>query len=127
MNELKDFETKQYRAIFPGTLNDHDTLFGGIAMQWMDEVAYITALRFLRHKIVTVSTDNFKFIKPVKSGEIVEITGNICNVSQLKTGIKVEVFSEDMYSGKREKAIEAVFYFAAVDDNNRPIRINHGI
>ena len=78
----------------------------------------ITALRFLRHKIVTVSTDNFKFIKPVKSGEIVEITGNICNVSQLKTGIKVEVFSEDMYSGKREKAIEAVFYFAAVDDNN---------
>jgi len=39
-------ETKQFKVIFPHTLNDHDTLFGGIAMQWMNEVAYIVAFRF---------------------------------------------------------------------------------
>ncbi len=51
MNDsIKKSETRQFKVIFPSTLNDHDTLFGGTAMQWMDEVAYITATRFTRKK-----------------------------------------------------------------------------
>lgn len=33
--------TTQTRVIFPCTLNDNNSLFGGKIMQWMDEVAYI--------------------------------------------------------------------------------------
>lgn len=44
-------ETRQFKAIFPNTLNANETLFGGQAMKWMDEVAYITATRFTRQKM----------------------------------------------------------------------------
>ena len=43
--------TRQFKAIFPNTLNANETLFGGEAMKWMDEVAYITATRFTRQRM----------------------------------------------------------------------------
>ena len=126
MNELiKKSETKQFKVIFPNTLNDHDTLFGGTAMQWMDEVAYITALRFFKKKAVTVSVDNIQFLSPLKSGTIAEITGKIVNVSYAKIEIKVEIFVEEIYETNRYKAIDALFVFACIDDNHKPVRIKY--
>lgn len=58
MNErILNSETKQDRIVFPNALNDHNTLFGGVAMQWMDEVAYITAIRFTKNKMDPVAAD----------------------------------------------------------------------
>jgi len=74
---IKESETRQCKAIFPGSLNANETLFGGQAMQWMDEVAYITATRFTRKKMFTVSTDNIKFLKTVSTGMFVEIVGKV--------------------------------------------------
>lgn len=72
MNKLiEKSETSQSRIVFPGDLNDHDTLFGGKAMQWMDEVAYITAIRYSGKKMVTVTVNEVYFLNPVKSGSIV--------------------------------------------------------
>ena len=36
------------KAVFPPTTNHHNTLFGGTALAWMDEVSFITATRFCR-------------------------------------------------------------------------------
>jgi acyl-CoA hydrolase len=124
MNNYKNSETRQFKVIFPKTLNDHETLFGGIAMKWMDEVAYITAIRFTRNKMVTVSADKVNFILPIKSGTIVEIIGKVIKVKKLKIEIMVEIFVEEMFIDKREKAVEAIFTFAAVDEANKPIPLN---
>ncbi len=123
MNDYKKYETSQFRLIFPNTLNGHDNLFGGLAMQWMDEVAYITALRFAKQKIVTIYTDNIKFLKPIESGAIIQILGNISKVSAIKIGVMVEIFIEDIKNDEKHKAIEAVFTFAAVNEKNKPVRI----
>ena len=90
----------------------------------MDEVAYITAIRFTRKKMVTVSVDKVNFLLPVRSGTIAEIFGKIIKVRNVKIEIQVEIFVEEMYSNRREKAIEAIFTFAAVNDLNKPVRIN---
>ena len=119
--------TTQYKVVLPNTLNAHETLFGGIAMQWMDEVAYIEAIRYTKMKMVTVSTDSIKFLKPIKSGQIVEVVAKIINETALKLLIQVEIFAEELYSNKREKAVTSVFTFAAVDDNNKPIRIKREV
>ena len=119
--------TKQYKVVLPNTLNAHETLFGGIAMQWMDEVAYIEAIRYTKKKMVTVSTDNIKFLKPIRPGQIVEIVAKIINETALKLFIQVEIFAEELYSHKREKAVTSVFVFAAMNEANRPVRIREGI
>lgn len=120
---INNSETRQFKVIFPNTLNDHDTLFGGTAMQWMDEVAYITAIRFTKIKMVTVSVKNISFILPIKSGTIAEIIGKVVKVGNVKIEIAVEIYSEEMFNDKREKAIEAVFTFAAVNNSDKPIPI----
>ncbi len=75
-------ETRQFKVIFPSTLNDHDTLFSGNAMQWMDEVAYITAIRFPIKKMVTVLADKVQFLLPMKSGTIAEIIGKVTKIKK---------------------------------------------
>ena len=114
-------ETHQFKMIFHNTVNDHDTLFGGTAMQWMDEVAYITATRFSRMKMVTVSSERVDFIKPINCGSIVEIIGKVIKVGTVRIEIQVEIFIESVENDIRNKAVEALFTFAAIDNKNNPI------
>jgi acyl-CoA hydrolase len=51
---IEKSRTSIFKAVFPNTTNHYDTLFGGTAMHLMDEVAFITATRFSRQKMVTV-------------------------------------------------------------------------
>lgn len=122
--KINNSEVRQFRVIFPCTLNDHNTLFGGVAMQWMDEVAYITAIRFTKNKMVTVSVKNISFILPIKSGTIAEIIGKVIKVGSVKIEIQVEIYIEDMFNDYRKKAVAALFTFAAINNSNKPIPIN---
>ena len=62
---MKAAETRIFKAVFPNTTNHYDTLFGGTAMHLMDEVAFITATRFSRQRMVTVSSDRIDFTRPI--------------------------------------------------------------
>lgn len=120
-------ETRQFKAIFPNTLNANETLFGGQAMQWMDEVAYITATRFTRQRMFTVNTEHIKFLKAVSPDSIVEVIGRVEKAEAVKLRIKVEIYVEEMYGQGREKAIEGVFVFASLDENKKPKRIDYSL
>ena len=49
----------------PNHLNGAERLFGGILMQWMDEVAALVAKRHTHRNVVTLSVDNLRFFKGV--------------------------------------------------------------
>ena len=121
--KIKRAETRQFKAIFPNTVNHYDTLFGGTAMSYMDEVAFITATRFSRMKMVTVSSDKIDFQIPILAGTIIEIIGSIQKVGNTSIQVKVEIFVEEMYSDSRKKAIEGVFTLVAIDENKKPVSI----
>ena len=70
-DKIQNSITRVFKAVFPNTTNHYDTLFGGTAMQYMDEVAFITATRFSRQKMVTVSSDKIDFKKPIPHGTII--------------------------------------------------------
>jgi acyl-CoA hydrolase len=122
-NKFIKSETRQFKVIFPNTLNAHETLFGGTAMQWMDEVAYITASRYTRMRMVTISTDKMQFKNAIKSGTIAEIIGKVVRVTIFKLSVSIEIYVEEMFSEKRFKAVEAIFTFAAIDNNHKPIKL----
>lgn len=116
-------ETRIFKAVFPNTTNHYDTLFGGTAMQFMDEVAFITATRYSRQRMVTVSSDRIDFTKPIPAGTIVELVGNVVHLGTTSLKVKVEIFIEEMYSYSREKAVSGVFTFVAIDENKNPISL----
>ncbi|MCG8412417.1 MAG: hypothetical protein MI739_14150 [Bacteroidales bacterium] len=120
---IKKSETRQAKIVFKSLVNDHNTLFGGVALQWMDEISYITATRFCRKKLVTISTGKINFKNPIPYGTIVELIGTVEKYGSVKLEIKVEVYIEQKYSEERKLAVEGSFFFAAVDDNNQPIKL----
>lgn len=116
-------ETRIFKAVFPNTTNHYDTLFGGTAMQLMDEVAFIAATRFSRQRMVTVSSDRIDFTKPIPAGTIVELIGKVSYLGTTSLKVKVEIFIEEMYSYSREKAVSGEFTFVAIDENKNPIKV----
>lgn len=120
---IRKSETHIFKAVFPNTTNHYDTLFGGTAMHMMDEVAFITATRFSRMKMVTVSSDKIDFKKPIPGGTIVELIGKVSYLGNTSLKVKVEIFVEQMYSDVREKAITGDFTFVAIDEHKKPLKI----
>jgi acyl-CoA hydrolase len=124
-DKIKAAETHIFKAVFPNTTNHYDTLFGGTAMYLMDEVAFITATRFTRQKMVTVSSDRIDFTKVIPAGTIIELVGSVIKIGNTSIKINVDIYIEEMYSDKREKAITGEFTLVAIDENKRPTPINH--
>ncbi len=120
---IKLAETRIFKAVFPNTTNHYDTLFGGTAMHMMDEVAFITATRFTRKTMVTVSSDKIDFNKPIPSGTIIELVGKVQHIGNTSLKVLVEIYVEEMYSFSREKAITGTFTFVAVDSNKHPVKV----
>ena len=120
---IKKAETRIFKAVFPNTTNHYDTLFGGTAMHMMDEVAFITATRFTRKRCVTVSSDRIDFKKPIPGGTIVELIGTVSKIGNTSLQVEVEIYIEEMYSTKREKAITGIFTFVALDENKTPTKV----
>lgn len=120
---LQQSETRIFKAVFPGTTNHYDTLFGGTAMMLMDEVAFITATRFSRKRMVTISSDRINFTKPIPAGTIIELVGTVSEVGNTSMKVSVEIYIEEMYSFVREKAISGSFTFVAIDEHKHPIKV----
>jgi acyl-CoA hydrolase len=127
MNSLADqiarAETRIFKAVFPNTTNHYDTLFGGATLMLMDEVAFITATRFSRLKMVTVSSDKVDFTHPIPGGSLVELIGNIARVGNTSVQVRVELYVEQMYSEDRQLAVTGLFTFVAVDEHRRPVQL----
>ncbi|QYJ84877.1 acyl-CoA thioesterase [Shewanella mesophila] len=116
-------EARVIKAIFPSITNHHNTLFGGEALAWMDETAFIAATRFCRKPLVTVSSDRIDFNKAIPAGTLAEIIAKVIHVGNTSLKVEVNIFVEDMYQDKREHAIRGVFTFVAVDDDRKPTKV----
>ncbi|MBB5637867.1 acyl-CoA hydrolase [Pedobacter cryoconitis] len=121
--KIKASETRIFKAVFPNTTNHYDTLFGGTAMHMMDEVAFITATRFSRQRMVTVSSDRIDFKMPIAAGTIVELIGTVSHIGNTSMKVKVEIYVEQMYCEDREKAVTGEFSFVAIDEHKKPTAI----
>ncbi|RYD53279.1 MAG: acyl-CoA thioesterase [Sphingobacteriales bacterium] len=122
-DRMQASETRLFKAVFPNTTNHYDTLFGGTAMQLMDEVAFIAATRFARKRMVTVSSDKIDFKKPIPGGTIIELIGRVTHIGVKSLKVSVEIHIEQMYSEVRERAITGSFTFVAIDENKQAMRI----
>lgn len=120
---IEKSRTTIFKAVFPNTTNHYHTLFGGTAMQLMDETAFIAATRFSRQQMVTVSSDKIDFKKPIPAGTIVELKGYITHVGNTSLKVRVDIFVEEMYTDARDKAVSGEFTFVAIDDNKKPVKI----
>jgi len=122
-DRIKAAESRMFKVVFPPITNHYDTLFGGMVMQIMDEAAFITATRYSRLRMVTVSSEKIDFKKAIPGGVMIEAVASVFHVGNTSMKVKVEIFMEEMYSTKRESAVEGLFTFVAVDEEHKPVPI----
>jgi acyl-CoA hydrolase len=122
-DRITQSKTSIFKAVFPNTTNHYDTLFGGTALQLMDEVAFITATRFARKRMVTVSSEKIDFKQPIPAGTLVELIGEVSHVGNTSLKVKVDIFIEQMYSEQRTHAIQGEFSFVAIGEDKKPISV----
>ncbi|MFV7770500.1 acyl-CoA thioesterase [Shewanella marisflavi] len=120
---IEQSEARVIKAIFPSITNHHNTLFGGEALAWMDETAFIAATRFCRKTLVTVSSDRIDFNKSIPAGTLAEIIAKVIHVGNTSLKVEVNIFVEDMYHDHREHAIRGVFTFVAIDEERKPTQV----
>ena len=116
-------ETHMVHAIFPGDTNHYGTLFGGQAMAWMDQAAFICATRWCRKKVVTARSSAIDFRTPVPVGMIVELVARVTRVGKTSMTVLVEMWIEPMDHAERSLACQGEFVLVAVDSLNRPAAV----
>ncbi|MEE2023706.1 MULTISPECIES: acyl-CoA thioesterase [Alkalimonas] len=118
--------TRVTKTVFPGRTNHHNTLFGGEALAWMDEAAFIAATRFCRKPLVTVSSDRVDFKEAIPAGSLIELVAKIDHVGRTSIRVHVDIFLEHMYQDDQHKAISGSFTFVALGPDRKPVPVLSG-
>lgn len=115
-------KVESYHVIRPGHLNVTNRLYGGLLMSWMDELAGIVAKKHAEHSYLTVSADNFTFLKSARQNDTVVTQGRIVWVGSSSMEIQVDAYVEYMDSS-RDLICTARFMMVAIDENSKPVKV----
>ena len=99
----------------PNHLNGAERLFGGILMQWMDEVAALVAKRHTHRNVVTLSVDNLRFFKGAYQKDVIVIVGRMTYTGRTSMEVEVDSFVEAL-DGERTHINHAYFTMVALDE-----------
>ncbi len=123
MKTVQDSRVETMHLVRNKHLNGAGRLFGGILMQWMDEVAAIVAMRHAGGACITASVDNLQFIQGAHQGDMVVLIGRITYVGTSSMEVRVDVYVEGM-DGMRKIINRAYFTMVALDDKERPREVS---
>ena len=120
--KVADSRVETMHLIRPNHLNSAGRLFGGILMQWIDEVAGLVAKRHSRSNITTASVDNLRFIKGAYQGDTLVVIGYLTFVGNTSMEVRVDSYVEDL-DGVRTPINRAYFTMVALDENDKPCTV----
>ena len=109
--------------VLPNDTNALGNLFGGRLLQWMDTTAAISAQRHCNRVVVTATVNNVSFKEPIKLGSVVTLESKVSRAFNSSMEVFIEVFVEDLVTGKRRKCNEAIYTFVAIDQNGSPLPV----
>lgn len=106
----------------------HGNLFGGIMLAWLDEIAATWACSVCQNpNMVTVKIDEMVFKKPVKSGEQVNIYGEVREMGTSSMTIYIEARNKNFYTHQEQLVCSTFFTFVRIDEQGNPIPIPDNI
>lgn len=119
---VADSKTEVVHLVRPTHLNGANRLFGGILMQWIDEVAGIVAKRHSGCNVTTASVDNLTFLSGAYQNDMVVIKGKITWVGTSSMEVCVDTYVENL-SGERAHINCAQFMMVALDKDDKPVKV----
>lgn len=109
--------------VMPNDTNQHNSIFGGVVMSWIDMGAAMVAERHSNRPVVTVHVGDISFKAPIKIGDHVLIKASINYVGKTSMLVGVKVLAENPFTGITRHTTSAYLTFVALDDIGRPIDV----
>ena len=115
--------TEMVQIVSQGDLNGYSRLFGGKLMQWIDIVAGVCARRHSECNVTTAMVDRLEFHAPAYANDIIFISGRVTYVGSTSMEVCVESYVEKK-DGRRKLINRAYLIMVAMDEDEKPIKIN---
>lgn len=112
----------QYKEI-----NGQNRLFGGRLMEWIDEVAALTAMRHCGGLVTTCAVDNLRFKYGAYINEVIVLIGKITYVGNTSMEVRVDTYVENIDTGIRRAINHAYLICVHVDENGKPLPVKYGL
>lgn len=109
--------------VLPEDTNTHGHIFGGRVLALADKCAAMTAMRHCRLPVVTASIDRVDFLRPIKLGMIVILTGELNATFSSSMEASVIVEAEDPITGLKLTACRALISLVALDSTGHPTKV----
>lgn len=110
----------------PGDTNANGDIFGGWIMSQMDIAGGMMAIEIVGGRAVTIAVDAMKFIKPVKTGDVVCCYGKVERIGTTSVTIRLEVWVKPGFRETKlerdsvfSKVTEAAYTYVAVDKEGK--------
>ncbi len=104
------------QLVLPQYTNAIGTIFGGQVAAWIDMCAAISAQRFCRTQVVTVSIDELHFLHPIQRGHIAIFRSCVNAAWNRSVEVGVRVEGEDPLTGERTHTASAYTTFVSLVD-----------
>lgn len=123
MKKPANSHTVMNELVLPNDTNTLNNLMGGRLLHWMDIAAAISAQKHCNRIVVTASVDNVSFKQPIKLGDVITIEAKVTRAFNTSVEVRLDVWAENIPSGRRVKSNEAYYTFVAVDQSGNTIPV----
>jgi len=119
----QESHTIMNELVLPNDTNTMNNLMGGRLLHWMDISAAIAAQKHCNRNVVTASVDNVSFQHAIKLGDVVSIESKVTRAFNTSVEVRLDVWAENIPSGRRVKSNEAYYTFVALDADGNTVRV----
>ena len=115
--------TEMVQVVLPNDANPLGFILGGTVMHLIDIAGAIACHRHTRGLLVTAAVDGLEFLHPIKVGDLIILNSCVTCTFRTSLEVRVEVFSEELLTGRRQLTSHAYLTFVAIASDGTPIRV----
>ena len=122
MKRVEESRTEYTYLIMKKHINCYGRLFGGVLMQWIDEMAGIVARRHAGTIVTTACVDNLNFKAGAYLGDVVVLIGKMTYVGKTSMEVRIDTYVEAA-DGTRKIINRAYEVMVALDENDNKVEV----
>jgi acyl-CoA hydrolase len=124
---VRESHTTMTEMVLPNDTNTLSNLMGGNLMRLVDIAGAICAQKHSNRIVVTASVDHVSFVNPIPLGNVITLEAQVTRAFNTSMEVVVDVFSENIPAGIKNRTNQAFLTFVAVDQSGRPIEVSEAI
>lgn len=117
---MNDVMTLRFLAAPTDVSEDGVTVQAGRVLEWIDKAGYACAVGYSGGYCVTAYVGNVHFTRPIRNGDLIEVTARIVHTGRSSMQVVVTVDAADVRERVFRPAMDCILAFVAMDEARRP-------